>query len=913
MMTVLQLLARRSLTSKLLLGFSILMAFMLAIGVVNLQIQRTQRDALRQLYDKELLGVSNAKDAQNYYLTMGRELRQAALAGPGKSRQAALVAVTEGDAGLRTEISALRERLFRTETKAALAEFELEYATYKSNVLKAAGLLEKGAEAEAAAYIASEEFRRPGAAANAALARLTAIKERGARATTEATIEASETAFQTTALALAAAMGLSLVIGGVIVASIRRPSEDLRQAVESIAAGALETQVPFIDYDNEIGSLARSVQVLQGASREMKNASWLKNHLAQCAQAMQTASSFTALTQAMFSHVAPLIQLGHGVFYVFEEDQRRLRLLSSYAFRERKSLSQYFALGQGLVGQCAMERAPITLLEPPADYVHIGSSLGAATPRTIHVIPILRNERLLGVLELASFQGFGTREQALIDGLMPLLATNLEILERSVKTNKLLDETRAQARLMQQQAAQLEEQTEELEAQQAALKDTEAWYRSIIESAPDGMLVCNERGIITLANPTLEAMFGYGEGELPGHAIEVLVPEAVRGAHVGLREGYASSGAMRAMGSVTRELRGVRRDGSSFAVEVGLSKLPTVGGRGSNVCASVRDITDRRAAEERMAALEERSRLILGSVNDGIVGLDAEGQLSFVNPAVTTLLGYSEAELLGQKMHALMHHTYPDGRHFPRAECAMYLTSVDGVARTVDNEVLWRKDGTALPVEYSTTPVYKDGALVGTVVAFRDITERRAAEEKLRMANFLSDQALDLTQSGHWHISLNTGDEFYNSSARAAAIFGDPPQPDWRYHLMNHWFANVEAGDKDAAARTFENFNAALAGTVPRYDAVYAYKRPVDGRVVWVHAIGQVVRDASGTPTDMYGVTVDITAAQLAEAQLVERMDELERFNRLTIDREERMIALKGEINALLADDGLAPKYRIVE
>jgi PAS domain S-box-containing protein len=331
-----------------------------------------------------------------------------------------------------------------------------------------------------------------------------------------------------------------------------------------------------------------------------------------------------------------------------------------------------------------------------------------------------------------------------------------------------------------------------------------------------------------------------------------------------------------------------------------------------NVCATVRDITERKAAEARIAALEERGRLILGSVNEGIVGLDTQGLLTFINPAVTALLGYSEVELLGKNMHALMHHTYPDGRDFPRNECSMYLTSVDGQARTVDNEVLWHKSGAAIPVEYSTTPVFKDGALVGTVIAFRDITERKASEEKLRMANFLNDQALDLTRAGHWHIPLNTGDEFYNSSERAATIFGDPPRPDWRYHLMNEWFACVEAGDKDAAARTFENFNASLAGTVPRYDATYAYKRPIDGQVIWVHAMGHVVRDDSGTPTDMFGVTVDVTATKLAEAELEERMDELERFHSLTIDREERMIALKGEINALLQSAGLAPKYKIV-
>jgi two-component system sensor histidine kinase/response regulator len=271
-----------------------------------------------------------------------------------------------------------------------------------------------------------------------------------------------------------------------------------------------------------------------------------------------------------------------------------------------------------------------------------------------------------------------------------------------------------------------------------------------------------------------------------------------------------------------------------------------------------------QAGRESLAQNEERTRLILSAVGDGIVGMDTAGKMTFVNPAVPALLGYFEEELIGAQMHSKVHYHYPDGSNFPVTKCSMYLTAQDGQPRKVDSEVLWRKDGSPIPVEYSTTPVIKDGDIVGSVIVFRDITERRQAEEKLRMANFMSDQALDLSQAGYWHIPLNTGDEFYNSSERAATIFGDPPRKNWRYHLINEWFANVEAGDKEAAARTFENYSAALAGTIPRYDATYAYKRPIDGRVVWIHAMGHVVRDAKSIPTDMYGVTMDVTASKLA-------------------------------------------------
>jgi two-component system, sensor histidine kinase and response regulator len=144
-----------------------------------------------------------------------------------------------------------------------------------------------------------------------------------------------------------------------------------------------------------------------------------------------------------------------------------------------------------------------------------------------------------------------------------------------------------------------------------------------------------------------------------------------------------------------------------------------------------------------VAASEERSRLILGSVDEGILGMNIEGQASFVNPAGAAMLGYEAAELVGQAVHTKIHHSYPDGAPFPREHCPMYSTAHDGQSRSIDNEVLWRKDGTCFPVEYSTTPVKKDGQNVGTVVAFRDITERKAAEQRLQFTQYAVDNAAD--------------------------------------------------------------------------------------------------------------------------------------------------------------------------
>jgi two-component system, sensor histidine kinase and response regulator len=144
-----------------------------------------------------------------------------------------------------------------------------------------------------------------------------------------------------------------------------------------------------------------------------------------------------------------------------------------------------------------------------------------------------------------------------------------------------------------------------------------------------------------------------------------------------------------------------------------------------------------------VAAAEERSRLILGSVDEGICGLNTEGLLEFVNPAGARMLGYEQDELIGQAMHPRIHYAYPDGRPLPQEECAIYQTAHDGEGRSINDEVLWRKDGSSFPVEYTATPIRRNDRVVGSVIAFRDITERQKAEKRLRFTQYAVDNAAD--------------------------------------------------------------------------------------------------------------------------------------------------------------------------
>ncbi len=147
------------------------------------------------------------------------------------------------------------------------------------------------------------------------------------------------------------------------------------------------------------------------------------------------------------------------------------------------------------------------------------------------------------------------------------------------------------------------------------------------------------------------------------------------------------------------------------------------------------------SSQKSLQQTEERTRLILGSVNEGIWGLNAEGKTTFVNAAAARMLGYTEGELSKASMHALVHHSHADGSAYPIQKCKMYLTGQDGIRRKVDDEVMWRKDGTCFPVEYDTTPIFKDKVLLGTVIVFRDITERKANDTAMRAAKETAEEA----------------------------------------------------------------------------------------------------------------------------------------------------------------------------
>jgi len=279
------------------------------------------------------------------------------------------------------------------------------------------------------------------------------------------------------------------------------------------------------------------------------------------------------------------------------------------------------------------------------------------------------------------------------------------------------------------------------------------------------------------------------------------------------------------------------------------------------------DISERQQAEEEVQSSNELVRLVLDSVPEAVYGIDLRGNCTFCNPSCLRLLGYQNpAELYGKNMHDLMHHTRPDGTPYPVEECHIYEAFHLGHGTHVDNEVLWRRDGTNFAAEYWSQPILRKKNKIGAVVTFVNITERKRDEEAIRDSERRYRLLFERNLAGVFRTSLEG--RILACNPAAARMFGyDSPEEILGNPITKFYQTTSERVTFLQKLRFEKN----LTNLETRF-------RRKNGDSAWAMLNATVVDDDSGIPSSIEGSFVDITERKSAE----ERVQSLAYFDALT-------------------------------
>ncbi|MFY9153953.1 MAG: HAMP domain-containing protein [Prolixibacteraceae bacterium] len=239
---------------------------------------------------------------------------------------------------------------------------------------------------------------------------------------------------------------------------------DLTRSIKVDARGEVE------DLKNSVNEMISNLRETTFANTEQD---WLKTNLAKFTKMLQGQRDLITVARTLLSELSPLVKAQHALFYILDStgESTMLKMIASYAFKERKNLSNTYRIGEGLIGQCAFEKQRIMLTNVPSDYIQISSGLGEATPLNIIVLPIIFEGQVKAVIELASFELFSSIHQLFLDQLTESIGIVLNTIEANQRTEDLLKQSTSLASELQNQQEELQQTNEELENKAVLLSE----------------------------------------------------------------------------------------------------------------------------------------------------------------------------------------------------------------------------------------------------------------------------------------------------------------------------------------------------------------------------------------------------------------------------------------------------------
>ncbi|HEY6907885.1 MAG TPA: response regulator, partial [Myxococcales bacterium] len=260
-----------------------------------------------------------------------------------------------------------------------------------------------------------------------------------------------------------------------LAASLTTQIRAISEVATAVTKGDL-TRAITVEAEGEVAKLKDNINQmivnLRETTQKNQEQDWLKTNLAKFSSMMQGQKNLDTVSRLIMSQLTPLVSAHHGAFFMADNEGSTpvLKLVATYAYKERKGVANRFRLGEGLVGQCALEKKAILLTRVPSDYIQINSGLGESTPLNIIVLPVLFEGEVKAVIELASFNPFSAIHQIFLDQLTESIGVVLNMIGANMRTEQLLQQSQSLTQELQSQSRELTQQQEELKRSNAALE-----------------------------------------------------------------------------------------------------------------------------------------------------------------------------------------------------------------------------------------------------------------------------------------------------------------------------------------------------------------------------------------------------------------------------------------------------------
>lgn len=358
------------------------------------------------------------------------------------------------------------------------------------------------------------------------------------------------------------------------------------------------------------------------------------------------------------------------------------------------------------------------------------------------------------------------------------------------------------------------------------------------------------------ANAAFQQLTGYTAQELYGQSHSLLYGEETDPDTIAHLEWAIAAGE-----TTTCTLLNYRKHGETFWSDLGIYPIYNQSRQLSHFIGLQRDITIHRQAHLTLEQLRQQNELILNSAGEGIYGLDLDNTITFINPAAARMLGWDVTDLIGKSIRRILPDVSPLSLVAPPPDSTLSASLVTSLVSPSQTATYHRKDGSAFPVEYTRTPIYKEDRMVGSVVVFQDISERHMQEEALRESEERYALAVQGANDGIWDWNLRTGEIYFSPRWKAILGYADTDLP----NTLEMWFNCVHTSDLEGFKRAI---NQHLSGETKNLEHEHRM-RTKTGDYRWVLTRGLAVQDASGQANRLAGSQTDITERKRIEERLL--------------------------------------------